>query len=127
MTDLSPRPQEVGLDPRWIVVVPADSHVLYRITLDATPKVHDFLSKRDKHDPQLRGEHWLLYAGLSMFADVSQAEAIRDRFKPQQHVAEVLLRPGRGITLARTLKTTGHHTVWGKPEDLLSAALDYRG
>ena len=127
MADVAPRAQDAGLDPGWIVVLPADGHVLNRITVDPTPKVHDFLSKRDKHDPQLRGEHWLLYIGLSMFADAAQAEAIRDRFRPHQHVAEVPLRKGRGFTLARTGKTPGHHTVWGGPEDLLAAALDYRG
>ena len=126
MTDLAPRPQDVGLAPHVIVVIPAAGEVLYRITVDATPKVHDFLSKRDKHDAQIRGEHWLLYVGLSMFADEAQAEAIRDRFRPHQHVAEVELRPGRGITLARTGKTPGHHTVWGRPEDLLAAALAHR-
>jgi hypothetical protein len=127
VTDLAPRAFDAGLDASWIVVIPAGGQILYRITGDATPKVHDFLSKRDKHDPQMRGEHWLLYVGLSMFADEAQAEAIRDRFRPHQHVAEVPLRGGRGFTLARTGKTPGHHTVWGRPEDLLAAALDYRG
>jgi hypothetical protein len=127
MTDLAPRPHDVGLGPDFIVAVPADGQVLYRITADATPKVHDFLSKRDKHDPQMRQEHWLLYVGLSMFAEEAQAEAIRDRFRPHQHVAEVHLRTKRGFSLARTGKTPGHHTVWGKPEDLLAAALDHRG
>jgi hypothetical protein len=126
MTDLAPTPQDVGLDRNFIVVAPANGEVLYRIIADSTPKVHDFLSKRDKHDPQMSREHWLLYIGLSMFADQAQAEETRDRFKPDQHIAEVELRRGRGFTLARTFRTPGHHTVWGRPEDLLAAALDYR-
>jgi hypothetical protein len=111
----------------WALAAPAEGQLLYRITVRETPSVHDFLSSRDKHDPQKRGEYWFLYVGLSMFADAAQAEAIRDRFRQGQHVAEIPLAPDRGFMLARTRRTPGHYTVWGRPEDLLEVALDHRG
>jgi hypothetical protein len=75
----------------------------------------------------MRGEYWLLHVGLSMFADAAQAEAIRDRFMQDQYLAEVPLPGGFGFMLARTRRTAGHYTVWGKPEDLLSVTLDRGG
>ena len=88
---------------------------------------YDFLSMRDRHDPQRRGEDWFLYVGLSMFADIAQAEQIRDRFKAGQHVAEVPLVAGHGFMVAKTRRTTGNYTVWGKPDELLAVTLDNRG
>lgn len=125
--ELPPGPERFGLDAPWTIAAPAEGQALYRITRETIPTVHDFLSNHDKHDPQRRGEYWLIYVGLSMFADRSQAEAVRDRFKRDQNVCEIRLIAGRGFMLARTRRTPGHYTVWGRPEDLLEVALDPEG
>jgi hypothetical protein len=109
------------------MAAPASDQVLHRITVREAPSVHDFLSNRDKHDPQMPGEYWFIYVGLSMFETSTQAEAIRDRFRQGQHVAAVPLYEDHGLMLARTRRTPGHYTVWGDPEVLLALALDYPG
>lgn len=124
MADLPPGPDYIGEQIPWAIAAPAEGQLLYRITQHEVPSVHDFLSSRDKHDPQRRGEYWFIYVGLSMFADQAQAAGIRDRFRHGQHVAGVPLPAGLGFMLARTRRTTGHFTVWGSPEDLLGVALE---
>jgi hypothetical protein len=127
VVDLPPGPDAFGLEIPWALAAPGEGRLLYRIVTRETPSVHDFLSKRDKRDRQMHGESWFLYVGLSMFAESSQAEAIRDRFKRDQHVAEVPLHANHGFMLARTRRTPGHYTVWGRPDDLLQVALDHQG
>lgn len=124
---LPPPATAFGFQLPWALAAPADGQLLYRIVLREIPTAYDFLSMRDRRDPQRRGEDWLLYVGLSMFADRGQAEQVRDRFKAGQHVVEVPLLAGRGFMLARTRRTAGHYTVWGRPEELLAVVLDTRG
>lgn len=101
--------------------------MLYRVTVGEKPAITDFLSNCAKHRPQMRGESWVVYSGLSMFEDEGQAAEIRDRFMPRQHVSPVPLTARRGFSLARTRRTPGHYTVWGRPEDLLMAVLQAQG
>src|SRR4051812_47435540 len=105
------------------LVVGADGHRLYRIIRAEVPEVTDFLSNRDRHRVAMRGETWLLYNGISMFSDPAVAEGIRDQYRPSQHVAEVPLTPGLGISLAKTRRNPTHYTVWGSPDVLLALAL----
>lgn len=127
MAELPPDPTTLGMPSEAVVAVPAAGQLLYRIIVDEKPAIQDFLSNHDKHNRQMGREPWLLYNGLSMLADAGQAAEMRDRFRRGQHVAEIVLNPGMGIMLARTLKTPGHHTVWGRPEDLLMLALEHQG
>jgi hypothetical protein len=101
--------------------------VLYRITVEEKPAITDFLSNCAKHRPQMRGEPWVLYNGLSMFQDEGHAAQLRDRLMPRQNVSPVPLIAGLGFSLARTRRSPGHHTVWGRPEDLLMTALQAQG
>ncbi len=93
------------------------------------PSILDFLSNRDKESPRMRGEDWLLYSGISVFETREQAEALRDRIQRHQgrDVYEVPLPPGFGFMIARTRRTPGHHTLWGRPRDLLMVTLDRAG
>lgn len=47
--------------------------------------------------------------------------AVRQRAVPPTFVAQVELRAGLGVSIAKTLGP-GHFTVWGDPEMLLSVA-----
>ena len=127
MAELPPDPTTLGMPSEAVVAVPAAGQLLYRIILDEKPAIQDLLSNHDKHNRQMGREPWLFDNGLSMLADAGQAAEMRDRFRRGQHLAETVLNPGMGIMLARTLKTPGHHTVWGCPEDLLMLALEHRG
>lgn len=127
MAEFPPEPTQFGFPRSWAIVAPADGQLLYRITVGEKPAITDFLSNWAKHRPQMRGEPWVLYNGLSMFEDEGQAAELRDRLMPRQHVSPVPLMPGLGFSLARTRRSPGHFTVWGRPEDLLMSALQAQG
>ena len=127
MAELPPEPTQFGFPRSWAIVAPAEGQVLYRITVDEKPAITDFLSNCAKHRPRMRGEPWVLYNGLSMFEDEGHASQLRDRLMPRQYVSPVPLVAGLGFSLARTRRSPGHHTVWGRPEDLLMTALQAQG
>ena len=127
MAEFPPEPTQFGFPHSWAIVAPAEGQVLYRITVEEKPAINDFLSNFAKHRPQMRGEPWVLYNGLSMFEDEGQAAELRDHLRPQQHISPVPLTAGLGFSLARTRRRPGHYTVWGRPEDLLMTALQAQG
>lgn len=127
MAEFPPEPTQFGFPHSWAIVAPAEGQVLYCITAQEKPEIIDFLSNYGKHRPQMRGELWVLYNGLSMFEDEGQATELRDRLMPRQYVSPIPLVPGRGFSLARTRRSPGHYTVWGRPEDLLMSALQAQG
>ena len=117
--DLVSPPGRFGLGSKCVVSVPADGEMVWRITTDLDPVVDDFLSFAALGDPE-RGPA-ILALGVSVYSTRQQAEQIRDAFRRSQHVAAIELPANRGIHLARTGRTPGHHTVWGKPDRLLAA------
>jgi hypothetical protein len=127
VAEFPPEPTQFGFPHSWAIVAPSEGQVLYRITVEEKPAINDFLSNWAKHRPQMRGEPWVLYNGLSMFEDEGQAAELRDQLMPRQHVSPVPLPPRLGFSLARTRRRPGHYIVWGRPEDLLMSALQAQG
>lgn len=62
-----------------------------------------------------RAAPFVLLVGVSMFSSLERAFEIARR-RPAL-VAELVLRHGRGLSLAQTGQA-GHHTVWGESEEL---------
>jgi hypothetical protein len=102
------------------VAIPADGETVWRITADPEPAVNGFRSFAELGDPD-RGPT-ILSLGVSFYSTREQAEQIRDRFRRGQHVVAVRQPGNRGIQIARTGRTPGHHTIWGKPDRLFAAA-----
>jgi hypothetical protein len=109
-------PATIGLPGTAVLAMPASDQVLYRLA-SSPLRGKDFESKLIRERPRLPDEPVILYAGLSMFADVAQA-ASRTRRSPVL-VAEVHLAEGLGFHVAKTLTDPGHYTVWGDPVELL--------
>ena len=110
---------------REIVAKPAAGHVLYRLVRDASGRVEDFRSHRDRtpRRPVPAGTPWLLLVGVSMFDSPAGALAVARR-RPAW-IAEVRLRAGLGIHVAST-GPPGHHTVWADPRALASCIDSWR-
>ena len=119
--DLGPPPARFGLGSGCVVAVPAEGEIVWRITADSEPVVDDFLSFAALGDPH-RGPAILSF-GVSVYSVRQQAEQIRNRFRRGQHVVAIQLPANRGIHLARTGRTPGHHTIWGSPDRLLAAVV----
>jgi hypothetical protein len=116
--DLSQGPDAFGLPAGWLVIAPAAGQVLYRLVNRDPPIVRDFESDRTKDRPRFGEDLEVDHLGLSMFDTEDQALSMARRYP--KLVAEVVLEPGLGFGLARTmLDLPGHYTVWGTPEDLL--------
>ena len=110
------KPETFGLPENVVLAMPARGQVLYRLASEPL-RGKDFESKLIRQRPRGAFEATILYAGLSMFTDVTQA-ASRTRRSPVV-VAEVRLDEGHGFYVAKTLTDPGHYTVWGDPELLL--------
>jgi hypothetical protein len=119
--DLVSPPGHFGLGSKCVVAVPADGEIVWRITADLEPAVDDFLSFAALGDPN-RGPA-ILSLGVSVYSTRQQAEQIRDAFRRGQHVVSIELSADLGIHLARTARTPGHHTVWGKPDRMLASVV----
>jgi hypothetical protein len=119
--DLVSPPGRFGLGSKCVVAVPAEDEIVWRIAANLEPAINDFLSFAPLGDPD-RGPT-ILSLGVSVYSTRQQAEQIRDEFRRGQHVVAIELAANRGIHLARTGRTPGHHTIWGKPDRLLAAAV----
>jgi hypothetical protein len=119
--DLVPPPGGFGLGSKCVVAVPVDGETVWRISAGPEPAVRDFLSFAALGDPD-RGPA-ILSLGVSVYSTRRQAQQIRDRFRRGQHVVAIQLPVNGGIHLARTGRTPGHHTVWGKADRLLAAVV----
>ncbi len=119
--DLVSPPGRFGLGSKCVVAVPADGEIVWRITADLEPAADDFLSFAASGDPD-RGPA-ILSLGVSVYSTRQQAEQIRGAFRRGQYVVAIELPANRGIHLARTGRTPGHHTVWCKPDRMLAAVV----
>lgn len=116
---LAPPPTELGLPPEWLVVVPGAAQTIYRLVSRDPPRDRDFYSDRMKQRPRGEGVLETDHLGLSVFASEEQAFSMARRYP--KYVARVVLEPGHGLALARTiLDLPGHYTIWGTPEELLA-------
>jgi hypothetical protein len=119
--DLVSPPGRFGLGSTCVVAVPAEGEIVWRITAELEPAVNDVLSFAALGDPD-RGPT-ILSLGVSVYSTEQQAEQIRDAFRRGQHVVPIKLAPNSGMHLARTGRTPGHHTIWAKPDRLLSVVV----
>jgi hypothetical protein len=98
---------------------------LFRIIRKEHPTSLDFTSKAalgipcPDPDPNIRR----LWAGLSFFATEAQARRAARRYQRLgSAIAKVRVAEVAGVRIERTLGA-GHYTVWGHPDDLLSAVV----
>jgi hypothetical protein len=115
-----PAPWELGLQPDWVLLVPASGQVLYRVGGKSAARERDFQSDRDKTRPRYVDQTYVDHLGLSMFESEELAEASATNFP--KFIVSVRLEPERGFMLARTeSEIEGHFSVWGDPESLLES------
>ena len=94
----------------------------YRIVYTNPPTLWDFMSALarglpEPHDPERRA----VWDGLSVNSTATQARR-RRRTSPGLGTFMAVLRvPTDGsIRFARTLRSEGHHTIWGDPSELFA-------
>jgi hypothetical protein len=103
-------------------------------TVDDPPPVDDFVSDRDAGKRPLRRERVYpeLQDGMSMYGsldaaravwqEVSEAAAARGQeVRMGNHVAEVVLTPGKGYDYEDLDEPDEHLTIWGDPASLADA------
>ena len=95
--------------------------IFYRIVLTDPPTLYDFQSNRERGralptDPEERQ----LWDGLSVYATETQAHR-KARAVPALggFIAAVDVPEGGSIRYERTLRSSGHHTLWGDAALLL--------
>lgn len=101
-----------------MVAVPADGLTIYRLARSDPPTLRDFQPPSPERAARL-GWPELLRAGLSHFLRPEQADRVRR--SPVSLVVRLELASDHGIYVARTGRTPGHVTVWGRPEVLLDS------
>jgi hypothetical protein len=113
--------QAFGLLDGAIIAVPSEGITLFRLVLNDPPDRSDF-EPLSRLYAEKRGVSELDRTGLSLFATVDQAEAIR--WKDGQRIASITVEPSARIHLARTDEARpGHHQAW-VPTDLLQRLLE---
>jgi len=104
----------------------AAPRVVYRIAQHNPPIEWDFWSDeaRGKGTFAADAETQRLMTGRSVYRTEAQARR-KARGVPTlgQYIAEVYLPDEPTIHLERTLKSSGHHTLWGEPALLLAAVV----
>ncbi len=100
---------------------------LHRIVRTDPPTVDDFASDLARGRPPRSTDPEVvrLSSGLSAYATLAQARA-KARQYPflGSYVAVIELREGGEARWERTLpRSRGHHTVWGRPAELLEAVV----
>lgn len=97
--------------------------MLHRIVLANPPAEHDFLSDRTRGKPRPTDPNLEPYwHGLSAYATEAQARKKARRVPMLGTAIAVLDLPDDdpSIRFERSLKSSGHYTVWGDPSVLLS-------
>jgi hypothetical protein len=93
----------------------------YRVTRSLPPTLDDFLSQKARGIPMARPdpEVALLWDGVSVYATEAQARK-QARAKPGlgAYIAEIVVNDGNPITVRRSGRGSGHHTLWGDPDEL---------
>jgi len=96
--------------------------VYYRVVQSDPPQLEDFMSPRalgrTLGDPSPQRER--PRRGVSLY-DTDERALKKARGVPLMgdYVAKLVVHVGAGITAERTTNSTGHHTLWGPPEQLL--------
>ena len=99
---------------------------LYRIVRTSPPTLHDFTSKAalGQRNSEADEETRRLESGLSMYRTSAQARKKARAFPfLGGFIAAVSIPFGEDFVAERTTSSTGHHTVWGEPADLLACVV----
>jgi hypothetical protein len=109
--------EDLGLPRGSLVVRPASGQTVYRVLGRSEPREWDFYSDRDKGRDRAPRQDFIDFVAISVFG--SQAAALANCTRFPKLVAEVLLSPRNGFTIARTFADIDeHYSVWGDPEAL---------
>jgi hypothetical protein len=99
------------------------AHVFFRLIGSAEATRHDMLSKEALGEP-LRDdtpENRRLWQGISVYATEAQARR-KGRASPRLggYIARIELPDDSPVIFERTTTSSGHYTLWGDPEVILS-------
>jgi hypothetical protein len=100
-----------------------DVRTFFRIVRTDPPTLADFTSPtlRGKMPPTDDPEALRLAGGISVFRTEAQARRHARRMPMLgAYLAEVAIPSGAPVHSERTLRTPGHHTLWGTPAFLLA-------
>lgn len=99
------------------VFPPGDGLIVFRIVSSDEADPNEFLSDEQDGRVQtlLRSNSMALYRGFSVRASLAQAQKLA-RVLDRRYVAEIELDWRDGDSIARTFRTTGHHTIWAHPD-----------
>lgn len=95
--------------------------IFYRVVRSDPPTTEDFQPRRitrtNPFDPTTAG--WRMAEGISVFATLAQARRIAKSFPDHGLlIAELSIRDDANVTVARTGRQRGHHTIWAEPREL---------
>jgi hypothetical protein len=109
------------LPPGTVVAIPADGRPLFRKLIGRDPAKNDFKGDQARGRPFVpEDEAWIEHTGLSLYDDAMLAARIGVKYPA--YVAEVRLPEGAGCSFAKTAGP-GHHTIWGRPDDLFDGVV----
>lgn len=112
--------------------MPEDGYrTLYRIVLTDPPTVRDMKSHAalGKIPPQPDPATQRLMTGISVYNTEQQArrKASGIPWREEAFIAELRLPDNGSIRIERTLKSSGHYTIWGNPRDILDCVSPVSG
>lgn len=91
----------------------------YRIVKSNPPTTDDFLSYKALGIPLIDPRNADVYDGVSIW-DTDMEAYRRALKKPKPRFVAILEVPTDGsFRVQRTLRSEGHYTIWGTPDDLL--------
>jgi hypothetical protein len=103
------------------VVLAQGGETFYRLVRRDPPTLDSFRSQREQaRRPPRANALYLLTVGVSTFDTLDGG--LKVALRRPALVAEVALRPDRGISFAQTGQF-GHHTIWGTAEALLDCVV----
>ena len=99
------------------------AHVFFRVIGSAEATLDDMLSKEARGEP-LRDdtpENRRLWQGISVYAAEAQARR-KGRASPRlgRYIARIEIPDDSSVIFERTTTSSGHHTLWGDPQVILS-------
>jgi hypothetical protein len=105
-------------DP-FTVVAAEPGETVFRLLEGPEATVDDFLTdeQTEKVDTLAATGSMAIYRGISVRRTLPQARRLA-RLLRRDYIAEVTLTWREGDALARTFRTSGHHTLWAHPEQV---------
>jgi hypothetical protein len=98
--------------------------IFYRIVKTNPPMATDLPSDREAGRQQSEAALLRLWDGRSVFDSEEGARRMAQRFPViGSFIAMLDIREGTEIQAERTLRTPGHHTLWGDTDDILKCVV----